>query len=406
MVTPMTRELREDSPKLGLSSVVFLLTGLFLLLKTNRAFSESEQVGGIWNYIQLAFILIGVCYLLKSGEWFFGSRPFLLIMALSAYMFVATLFVMNGLSVSGIYNLAMTVYAANVMITFYHIGRTNGISGKGILITAFFGSAVIVVIAILRFLASNRVWTDRGDVSSVYYVLGLLPLMMIFFSEKTVIIPMLTAAVAIGFSGKRGGMIAIVLMIVAYYLIIGAQKENLRQQVNTMIVLLGGLALIVFGVIFLDRRLALRIVERVRKLSSDGGSGRDVRWQQVWKAIVSSGPLRFIFGHGGGTIRSDVGGEAHNDFLDLFFEDGLAGLAIYVAFYASLISVNVKMIRQRYRYAAQFTAAMIYCVSLAMVSFFIVDPTYVTCGMLCLGLMLGDYDENFNPEEEADADTV
>ena len=391
-------ETRKATLTIRFSSIILLLSSVFLILKTYRGFSGSTTQGGIWNYIQLSFVMFGLIFFFRYSRWVINCKPILTLFFLSAYMLLTTLISVNGISITSIYNLAMTLYALNTMILFYHYGRTNDIYKRTILLPVFFTIAIIVIYAIIQFLGSTRAWTQRGAVSDVYYVLGLLPLMLIYFSEKRVLIPIITTSLAVAFSGKRAGMIAMVIMIVAYYLIVSKEKENLKQQSKTLAKLIFVIGIIIAGGIYLDNHLKLRIVERLMNLSSDGGSGRDVRWELVWKMIKSSEPLQYIFGHGGSTIATNIGGHAHNDFLEIFYEQGLIGALLCSAFYIKLIVIDIRMIRQKYEYAAQFTTSLICSLVLSMFSFYIVDPTYVTCGMICLGMILGDYEKKISGE--------
>lgn len=386
-----------------ITGVLLFMAAAFLVLKTYRAFSGSTAEGGVWNVIQLAFVLFGIMCFAIHSKWVVNSGPLRILILLSGYMLLTTVLAVREVTINSVFNLVMTIYAANVFILFYYYGRTSDISKRTVLYYAFFITALIVLYAMLRALRSARAWTQRGAVADVYYVLGLLPLLMIYFTEKRVLIPIITAAVAVSFTGKRAGMIAVVLMMIAYYLITGKQKNNLKQQTKTLLKLFLLIAVVVVGGIYLDNRFKLRIVERLSRIFSDGGSGRDVRWEQILEMIWSSGPVRFLLGHGGGSIMQDLGKHAHNDFLELFYEQGLAGALMLVLFYGSLARTCVRMIRKRYRYAAQFAASLICSLVLSMFSFYIVDPTYVTCGMICMGAMLGDYERS---QAEGDYDLI
>lgn len=387
---------RDNNLVIRFSVLILLMSAVFLVLKTYRGFSGSTTEGGVWNYIQLAFVGLGVIYFFRYSKWIINCRPIRALLWLSMLMFFSTALSLQSLSISSIYNLAMTIYAFNVLIIFYQIGRTTDISKKNILMPVYFIIALIVILAIVEWIGSSRVWTQRGAVSDVYYVIGLLPLMLIFFDEKRVLIPIITAAVAISFSGKRAGMIAVVLMIIAYYLIQGSQKDSLKQQSRTLLKMLIVMTIIIASGIYLDNRLGLRIVERLLRLSTDGGSGRDTRWELIWNAIKASSTLQYLIGHGGGTIKANLGGHAHNDFIELFYEQGLVGAFLYALFFVRLILINIKMIKAKYKYASQFSMSLICSLVLAIFSFYIVDPTYITCGMICIGLILGDYESKKN----------
>ena len=384
----------ESKIHIGVSTIILLFAAVFLVSKTYRGFSGSTTVGGIWNYIQLLFVLLGLIYLFVYSRQFLSNKVIRIFLLLSLYSLLSALINIKSISIDSLYNLAMTVYAVSVLILFYQLGKSLDISKRTILMPAFFITAFIVVSAIIQFLGNRRYWADRGAVADVYYVLGLLPLMMIYFKDNKAIIPIIAAALAVAFTAKRAGIIAIVFMIISYYLIKGSQNNSLKRHVRYLVFLILVLAVVTGGAIYLDNRLGLRLVTRLMRLSEDGGSGRDIRWRLILESIFHANPFQIILGHGNGSILASFGVHAHNDFIELFYENGIIGAAMYVLFYIRLIIIDIRMIRRKYAYAAQFTAALICAFTLSMFSFYFIDPTYITCGMICIGLILGDYESD------------
>jgi hypothetical protein len=128
----------------------------------------------------------------------------------------------------------------------------------------------------------------------------------------------------------------------------------------------------------------------------DGGSGRFSRWDILLSAIGKSDLWELIFGRGFGAVYGLIGGRAHNDFIEIFYNFGLITVVLYVVFYLRLFVVNFKQYRCHYPYAKYMTCSIIVSLVLAMVSFFIVEPTYVLASMFVTGLLLGDWNKFSN----------
>ena len=51
------------------------------------------------------------------------------------------------------------------------------------------------------------------------------------------------------------------------------------------------------------------------------------------------------------------------------------------------------MCKTRYRYSTEFLLTIIAALFLASFSFYVIDPTYITCGAVSWGLFLADWEK-------------
>lgn len=378
--------------RIGLNALILLMMSTFLILKEYRAFTGSTEAGGIWNYIQIIIVGIGLLYFMLYSRELLRNKAISSFLVLSAINFLYGLFSLISFDTSSIYYLLMTVYAAMLLGIFYHIGAHSDIRPKTSIYFAYYVIAVIFIYEMYRFFTSYRLWTDKGGVADVYYVVGLLPLAMLCTSEKRRLVPMLIAVFAVAFSTKRTGILAIIVMIVLYYCFNAQNKDDLIAKLKVLGKLMLILALITFSAYYLDGLFKLRIFERLARLASDGGSGRDVRWKNILEGISESNMVNLLFGHGHGTVVKTYGGHAHNDFIELLYEKGVIAVALYFAFYIRLIILFKKMCQLKYEYRSYFIMSIACSIILSSFSFYYIAYTHITCGMICLGLIMGDFD--------------
>lgn len=368
---------------------------VFLTLKMQRAFSGEETQGGLWNYIQLFFIALAGLYPLYSGRG--GSnivlaKPLLWLALFTFLVFMYTFFRMNNVTIETAYALIMTLYPLAVSVIFFFIGYRVDIAQKTALYYGYYLAAFVLILSLYRFFRSGYSWSQRGSVADVYYVLGLLPLMMAYVRGKKAIVPIMVCAIAIAFSGKRAGMIAMFLMIGVYYFVQNAPSvTDIRRILRTVLgVGITFLIIIALG-IYLDNQLHLRITERLSNMVADGGSGRVSRWSYVVRTIPNSTLSELLFGRAYDNMVEAIEGHAHNDFLEILYVYGLFGFVLYVLFFFSCLRVAIRMSRQRYEYAQHFATTLVCSFVVANFSVFFILPSYTTSGMLCLGIFLGHY---------------
>ncbi len=380
--------------KLTKSSIIIFLASIFFITKVIRTFSGVVgESGGVWNLIQIGFVMLGVLWAIKYFPLCYDNGPIVIMLLLNAYMFIRAITSIN-FTVSSMYSYLMIPYAVSVLIIFYVVGMRVDVRKRSLLYYTFYVITVIVIFTMIRFLSggSRASFVKLIDVADVYFSLGLLPLAFIQVSKKYQFVPVLLAALALIFSEKRAGILALIGMVLVLYLI-NSNKDIIKESFKKIIILV----LVVIGMYLLaryfDEHFNLKLFYRLSRMSEDGGSGRLTRWDGVTDAIKNSYVMDVLFGHGRGSVSDLLGGHAHNDFLELFYEYGLIAFLLYCGFYVSLVVKLKKMLAFKYEFSAAFTACIICSFFISMFSFYIIKPTYITCGMLCYGLFLSDFEK-------------
>lgn len=387
-------------------SIILGLTAIFLVTKVIRTFSGvTDRAGGIWNIIQILFVAMGFIWAIK----FFHSYKYIspIVIMFSLCLFICFLAVPNiELSISGVFNYLMIPYAACVLITFYVIGLNRELSQRSILYYSFYAITAIVIWSMVRFYSGGprASFIKLIDVADVYFSLGLLPLVLIYVEKKQRIIPMILLTVALVLTGKRAGILALIVMAIIMYL--GSEnKDNIKGSIQKILILIAIGVLLYFVAGYLDEYFNLGFFERLNRMNEDGGSGRIDRWEIVINSLKDSSVSSLLIGHGWGSVIELLEGHAHNDFLEILYEFGLFAEVLYISFYISLFKYLKLMSKYKYRYITHYFASLVCSLFLSFFSFYYIKPTYITCGMICYGFFFSDFEKwKHNVEETKNVD--
>jgi len=380
--------------KSSIRFLAILLFDLFVILKMRRAFSLTTQEGGIWNLIQLAFVVFGFFALLRNLKSVFRNVEILCIDLFCLLNLITSLLVIDSFSVSALFSLSKTLYAGMTMTLFYCISLKSKdfIADMKSTKYTYYIAGVILISALGRHMLTGGVKAyEAGAVADIYYLLGLLPMLLIITSRKRQIVPLVFAGIAVLLTQKRTGLLIFLCVVVVYFFLDKSKIASLTSVLKTAVGFCAALIVGYFVFRYMDATFNLRVVERMSNLVADGGSGRDVLWMKTWDAIWSSNTIKLLFGHGVGAIFNLIGINSHNDFLQVGYDYGLIALILYIAFFISLFRTASRMYHTDYPYAAQFLCSLIVSLFVACFSFYIVDATYITSGCFVQGFLLADF---------------
>ena len=372
-------------------ALLYLLLLAFLLLKMVRGMYGAESSsGGIWNVIQLIFVFVGAYFF--ASKYGRENHPINILLVFSLWIVFISL--INAIrdpitSLSSWFYLLMSPCAPLVLLVFYCAGIKNGTNCLPIIIKAtYYG-----LIALFYFSMTNYRIVDSDEFiafSDVYYPMCLLPLVLLLTKPGRSFIPLLAILVGIIVSGKRGGLIVVAVIAVLYYFV--GENRKIGTRILMIALLIGVIAGSSFLIDYIDAHYGLNTLERMMRAGEDGGSGRIERWNLTLNEIGSSSFSEILFGHGFDAVYDIDGGRTHNDFLEVLYNYGLVSAFIYTLFYIRLIALNIKQYRKRYPYSKYLTCSLVVALVLAMVSFYIVEPTYILSSMFVMGILLGDWE--------------
>ncbi len=175
-----------------------------------------------------------------------------------------------------------------------------------------------------------------------YYVLYVLPLIMLVCKKKTRVFFILFTLVLLISSVKRGGIVALAGGLVVYGMTYFLASKKIK-----LTAIIGGLVIVTLLVglfFYMGSSDESNLIERFESIEEDGGSGRSVVWYKTAMLLDKSDAGSLIFGHGYNRVALDsqLGLSAHNDFLEVCYDYGIIGLILYLL---AFVAFGVKVLR-------------------------------------------------------------
>lgn len=343
---------------------VLTAVAIYTLLKIYRNsidYANTTQ-GGIWNIILACIVIVSILKCVLNVRLVLPA-PMQIAVAYAIIVWLNGLLAGNISSMSLVYYYLVAPCFASVMYLMYSYSQC-GTSEKAMKLwdTAWFVILALLLYTYIAYFGQYKYYESEGKIAlnNSYYAACAIP----FFLRKGNKAGLLFAAVSIAvifISNKRTGLIAIVLALVAYYLINAQLSESFTKALKK--VLIGGFVLVVLFAAFVlvDSKFNLNIIRRLMQLSEDGGSGRTLIYEYVFEQIKTSDLINIIIGHGVASINhmSMSISSAHSDFLNVFYEYGIFAVLLLIAFYLSMFATLKRMVRTRYNYSPCFAFSIV-----------------------------------------------
>lgn len=169
--------------------------------------------------------------------------------------------------------------------------------------------------------------------------------------------------------GSRGGMVAIVFAVAAYVFI------GIKTFGKRLAMVIAGALCVVLIVTVIFPILPENVQERysIQSVLESGGTGRFDLWQYLFEHTIEE-PERIIRGSGimstaetlaNSTVTHTARG-AHNQFVQVFADQGIIGVLLYLIWSAACIFRNIK---RNPEYSAAYLGLMALAVSLTFYTF-------------------------------------
>lgn len=377
--------------------MLLLFVSSFMKIYRNSYGYESSQQGGIWNINTLIFIGLALYFKLRTRV----NIP-IVIKTAFLYAFVSIfncLIMLSDTSLWGIYSIIMIVFYPCTVLVFYYIGRFGHVGKIDKAITNI-GFMAISLVAFLSLMSFRTLEMDFVMVSNAYYPLCLLPLVVAINKDdkKWIFLSLVLTFVVILFSTKRTGSIALILFILSMYFL---KPGSLNSKILVSnIVKLSLVTIILLGLYnYFSESFDLNIMERLMNISEDKGSGRSEMYDVVFRSIMNSDIISFIFGHGMHTVGQVLPKSydaAHNDFLQVFFEYGFLPFLLLVIHYVYLITTSLRMRKSNYEHSGLMIGGVAISLFMSLFSMYCIDFSYVICGAAFTGFFIGDWKKKLN----------
>ncbi len=250
-----------------------------------------------------------------------------------------------------------------VPILFYHYGMPENKKIFGAIIFLFvFIYSVLYWMFVIN--SSDFVWNNPELVNSIYYMIAIIPMLMLIENRLFKII-ILTIIVSITILSSKSTAIIIVIASLLFYAINcgGGANKNLKR-IGIIICLLALSLPLLSGV---EQLFGVNILETLLQNLNDGGNGRIDIWEKVINHFNKGKISEKIFGFGFNTSSKLFELSTHNDFIKVMLDFGIVGLVIMLGSFIGLWLLARRRLKGQKIYVA-LSLMMIQTVLLAMFS--------------------------------------
>lgn len=359
---------QDNTAQIG-SNLVLYFTALCVLLWAPWFFSyykAKRAVGSVrTHYITTIFFSLGWCMLITATKRIplfnlFGNINHIFILLIPLFC------IMGG----------------------YAFGRTQEIKQQ--VHTTLFVCFVLLCLQYIRIYFA--VLGDDRHIGVSYYPLVMLPLVLLNPKKLYRWIAIGLTCLVIFSSVKRGGMVALILALLAFVFV--KQMASQRNILKAIIIILGTILLMGGAFYYLSTSFDTAVWERIANASDDGGSGRLDLWAEIGIQLLVESKTNLLIGNGFRATMMVTSTElpAHNDFIEIIYDFGVIGLVSYLISIIILFVEMFRMIKQGNIIAAPFAMMLVVYLILSMVSIVILY-NWLTIFAFGFGLFIGIFEK-------------
>lgn len=236
----------------------------------------------------------------------------------------------------------------------------------------FFEFVIFIFTLYFAFVAYNnyRNYADGKSTNVLnvsYNVLVLLPFMMQLKNKL-----LRTGAVLVGsffviLSMKRGAIIALVAMLLAYFIATQCMSSNYKEKKKAIknLILITSFMIIILCVV--DRYTGGYLSSRFSKSSLMDGSNRSVLYSMAIQDISHRSFFDFVIGKGSTSVLKIIGSGVHCEPLEFLFSYGLIGLLLYLYFLYRGLRRCVWLIKNKSKFAPYYAMLIAYIIVVGLV---------------------------------------
>jgi O-antigen ligase len=271
-------------------------------------------------------------------------------------------------NIIGLTVLSLTILVFPLMLSSSYYRARNGELNKLFFLAVLFMMACIVLQYVRLYSIANQLGDEKSHIAVSYFPLFILPVLLLPSSKFVRYLSILITTIVIISSIKRGGLIALGASLLVYVII--KQIVSGESKIKQLVALIS-VALVMSGVLYyLQKQEDNNVVERMYNITDDGGSGRDVLWEDTYRNIHNRDALSRAIGNGYRSAQkvSKFHLPAHNDVLEIWYDFGGIGIILYAIAFFSLLRYTIRLIKRKSRYAPHLAMTMTFYIFLSMIS--------------------------------------
>jgi hypothetical protein len=244
---------------------------------------------------------------------------------------------------------------------------------------------------------SGAAYSGELLLNPVYYVSYLMPIVLLLRSKVLKVSGLLMIFVLIVLSYKRMAILAFAMSLLVYFYCLSRSgpKANIWRNATMFLGAFIFIAMLAFAFRYLAGEFGLDWGARMSSAAETGGSGRLDLWRQILDALAAN-PSAWLLGNGYEATKLVLSTGAHNDFIEIFYDFGLIGLAVYLIFIVKIIRTFFEMKKVKYRHFGAFAVSLVWFVFGSMLSMLVVYPYWFLGIALFWGITIADFENAKN----------
>jgi O-antigen ligase len=337
----------------------------WIMIHSNASFEPDVATG----YLKiLAFSDILILSFLGINYWLLRGLPsFAVLVFIWLFWMVTTCLLLFKYDISTVnYGLVQVLYCPLSFLFFFVLLKSNPALLSKINIIFLLLLAFIVPLLISEYNFREARLVDSFSVmNDIYYLILLLPWVLLYPKVQWKNIGIVVIIFVVLLAMKRTALFALVLALVVYFL---SERIRVRKLIDWRFLV--GICLFATIILplysYIDTQTNSSFSSRISSSLDDKGSGRLDIYKEVIKLQSESTIDSWVIGHGHNTVYKSTSNSmsAHNDWLEVLFDYGLVGLALYSCFHVLLLRKILHLLKQRSYYGPPMAAS--YCLFFMM----------------------------------------
>lgn len=372
---------KNNKLKLRIIYILVVFYSVYDIMNSASAGNATDDRSKVYVFLFAIVTCLGVFCLFSNS---FPNMAVIISQIIIVGYYVIDVFVIKNQSTwSSLVYLGLDVWWILTIWFFYSQSSKNcdvAISIQNFIRLMFILFSIAVVYGSVNISKNDSM--DYARVGYIYHVLAMLPMVFLDRNEKVKNIFLIITVCLTIFSFKRGAIIILPLMIIAFYFFNSAddRKKNLLK-------IFLGIAAIAVVWIAIDKYSGGFLSSRFTRAELSDGSGRSEIWNAALNNISKRNLVQLIFG-----IRNqdefDLWIGIHNEWISYLYSNGVIGLILFVAFILTVIIKAIRLVKSKSVLAGAYMALVVYILGVCMVSgFYHVHSTFYV--MLFLGYTQG-----------------
>lgn len=364
---------------------ILLANSLFQSISDFTSRSMGKEIDGGNPLLEVIFVAVCLLFCIlankknkmpKNGIWLTVFLSYVLLIS-----------IVHGFVIGFQRRVAVFMYAQPLLLYFveYNAQQDEGVRK----LSPYCVKALacwILILFLINYRKVELAMESFFTTNTSYYLLYFLPMLFLFIKEKHRNYVFLIALLVVLLSSKRAGILAIGLGFLSYRYAMGRVSSK-KGFIRTLLLIV----IFYFILIRMNTIMGGRIFDRFGSALDDSGSGRIDVWIQTWSLIKGSDLYHWFFGHGFNSLVREMSMDfsAHNDFLEIFFDFGLLGLVLFVAFLVSWFVAVGKKIKLRSKHAPIVMMALFIFITNCFFSHIVIYTLNFNLFALFFGAVLG-----------------